>query len=119
LCRVNHKPVKPRSVALDYRLGISYLASMAIRLLLTLLALMTGLAAQLSPAQARVGAGSDTEIGEVAGAVASQGRHSAIALVCPPLQRLGWRPRTVRSLEPTRTGAVLPAVLQGIDRARE
>src|ERR1700751_1308187 len=93
------KPPISHPVALDERLVISYLARMATRLLLTLLALLTGLAAQLSPAQARVGAGVNTEIGATAGCAAPQRRNVSARLVCPPLQRRTALSRAAHGLD--------------------
>jgi hypothetical protein len=108
-----------RSAALDVRLDFSYLPTMATRLLLTLLALLTGLAAQLSPAQARICAGVDTEIGEVASSQAVPRRSTAVALNGPPLQTHALRGHAVTTFAIVMLAAVTPAVLQGIDRARE
>jgi hypothetical protein len=92
---------------------------MATRLVLTLLALLTGLAAQLSPAQARICAGVDTEIGEVARAPADQRRCAAISLTCPPIERRALCRQAAPGFVPSRLAAAMPGVLQGIDRARE
>jgi hypothetical protein len=92
---------------------------MAMRLLLTLLALLTGLAAQIGPAQARVGTGVDTEIGEVARSGAIQRRCTTKTLVCPPLQRQAWHLRAAMGFDRAEPAPPVPAVLQGIDRARE
>jgi hypothetical protein len=93
-------------------------AAMANRLFLTLLALLTGLAAQLAPAQARVGA-------EQAAAVALAAPVAARAAAAPAeLARLpepGWRhARMVARGEARRLDPVRPVatVLVGIDRAR-
>ena len=92
---------------------------MATRLVLTLLALLTGLAAQLNPAQARICAGVDTEIGEVAGPQTAQRRCAAIALTGPPIERRALHERAVPGFVPTTCAPAMPGVLQGIDRARE
>jgi hypothetical protein len=113
------KPAIYRAVALDERLAISYLASMATRLVLTLLALLTGLAAQLSPAQARICAGVDTEIGEVSGTSIAQRRSAAAVLAHPPIKRLALHEQAAPGLVPARVALAVPGVLQGIDRARE
>jgi hypothetical protein len=91
---------------------------MATRLVLTLLALLTGLAAQLSPAQARICAGVDTEIGEVAGPQAVQ-RGSVIARTSAPTERHARCERAVPGFVPSAFAPAVPGVLQGIDRARE
>jgi hypothetical protein len=92
---------------------------MATRLVLTLLALLTGLAAQLSPAQARICAGVDTEIGEVAGAQVAQRRCTATTLTCPPIERLAPHEQAAPGFMPVTLAPTKPGVLQGIDRARE
>jgi hypothetical protein len=92
---------------------------MATRLVLTLLALLTGLAAQLSPAQARICAGVDTEIGEVASPRATQRRCNTVALTCPPLQRHRLCDQAPRRIAPVALVSGSAGVLQGIDRARE
>lgn len=87
------------------------------RILLALLALMTGLAAQLGPAQAR-SCVAGTEVGAVAGHKASPARAVAAIEVCHPVQH------TVTDsahcvLPPMAQAATTPTVLIGIDRARE
>jgi hypothetical protein len=104
---------------MDESTRTSYLASMATRLLLTLLAIWTGLVAQLSPAQARACVGVNTEIGEVAETGATQRACVAAALACPPLQRQAWHSPVARTHIFVQPAPVVPAVLQGIDRARE
>jgi hypothetical protein len=92
---------------------------MATRLVLTLLALLTGLAAQLSPAQARICAGVDTEIGEVAGAIVAQRCNAAVVLTHPPIERRALHEQAAPDFAPTMRVLAMPGVLQGIDRARE
>jgi len=104
---------------LDERPFAPYLTVMATRLLLTLLALLTGLAAQFAPAQARAFRAVDTEIGPVArtgtpvrGAVAAIARPQVAVqsdLRLPILARTQDAP----------LGLSVPTVLQGIDRARQ
>ncbi len=88
------------------------------RVLLTLIALLTGLVAQVSPAQARLCAGADVEIGASArvGAVRSEARVANLDLVRAKRQRVPiaitrtvWLPLQV----------AVATVLVGIDRARE
>ena len=87
------------------------------RLLLTLLALLTGLVAQIAPAQARIGAAAGAEV-----AVQLHSVSKRVATV----SKMASRPasdnvsRLVPSqlLTPQRTTPT-PAVLTGIDRARE
>lgn len=92
---------------------------MANRLFLTLLALMTGLAAQIGPAQARVNAAAGAEIGAVATfAVAKASSVAAVQV----RREFGGRGRadTEQGLEPVQAADFAPlSVLTGIDRARE
>ena len=106
-------------VALDERLVFSYLALMATRLLLTLLALLTGLAAQMSPAQARIRADGASEVGVFVAITrnerAAVARPSASA---PQIdRRRGQAPCAVVMLR--RDADCAPPVMLGIDRARE
>lgn len=113
------KSVSPGKVQMDERARTSYLTPMATRLLLTLLAVLTGLVAQLSPAQARACVGVNTEIGEAAETDAAQRSCTAVALACPPLQRQAWPLPAARMHVFVQPAPLVPAVLQGIDRARE
>ena len=92
---------------------------MATRLVLTLLALLTGLAAQLSPAQARICAGVDTEIGDVVGMTVARRHSTAVALARPAIARHAPYKQAVPGFVPTAPAPAMPGVLQGIDRARE
>jgi hypothetical protein len=107
-----------RFLALDGRLGISYLAAMATRLLLTLLALLTGLATQLSPAQARIRA---EGAGAIAGlAVVAQSERAAVVRTqapARPAERWSRREPCVAVANPQAECA--PTVRLRIDRARE
>ena len=90
-----------------------------IRLLLSLLALMSGLAVQAAPAQARLCVAHDTEIGVSAPArVAAHAavRVAALAVVqrAPAAQAMG---RALRL--PAAFVVARPGVLIGIDRARQ
>lgn len=104
---------------LDDRQARPYLAPMATRLLLTLLALLTGLAAQFAPAQARVARPTETEIGDIAQTSADQLHVVTAALQVAPARPVAWR------LIAQASSLALPqfpgqaTVLQGIDRARE
>lgn len=88
------------------------------RLLLTLLALLTGLAAQLSPAQAAVGGALEVEIGALQDAQ-DVGRLAAgiTAQAVPTTShaRTNDAPRPA----PAYGAPAVATVLQGIDRARE
>lgn len=92
---------------------------MANRLFLTLLALLTGLAAQIAPAQARVCAQQTAAIAVAAPAVA---RVAAAPAALARLPEPGWR--HARMVSRDQVGGVqlaLPTatVRIGIDRARE
>lgn len=92
---------------------------MATRLLLTLLALLTGLAAQLSPAQARIRADGASAVGAVVAVAQSQreavARPSAPAR--PVVRRASQRACTVMILR-IEADCARPVML-GIDRAHE
>ena len=92
---------------------------MATRLLLTLLALLTGLAAQFAPAQARVCGSVGTEIGAAVGTGAVQVRTAAVTLRALPVQHTAAQLRLVTTTGPIVCQAQPATVLQGIDRARE
>jgi hypothetical protein len=89
------------------------------RFVLTLLAVLAGLAAQFTPAQARAGVLADTEIGAVASAVPLKRNAASVlpARSCGEIRALG----RVERLRPARCQPVLAlvTVLPGIDRARE
>lgn len=89
------------------------------RLLITLLALLTGLVAQVSPAAATARVGGQTEIGALA-AQTGQLRRGAV-LAGGIVREAVSRPRRIEaSLAPSGPDPVLPrTVLIGIDRARE
>ncbi len=89
------------------------------RFLLTFLALLTGLAATGTPAAARMRLGDGAEIGAVAGLVeagcqaeCAQGVALPVAQITRLLLQAG-NPRAAYA------AALVPAVLTGIDRARE
>ena len=92
---------------------------MAMRLLLTLLALLTGLAAQFAPAQARVCGSAGTEIGASIDTAAVQVRAAAVAARdLPSRDRAAELPLFIGA-SPVVCQASPATVLQGIDRARE
>lgn len=107
------------SCGLDELVASPYLAGMARRLLLTLLALLTGLAAQGSPAQARGCVADRTEIGAYAQLSAAQEqRVSAVrARVSGPVSTRDDPECPAMAMLPE-TGRA-PAVRIGADRARE
>jgi hypothetical protein len=88
------------------------------RLLLAFLALLTGLVTQVSPAQARLGAASETEIGALERVHAATPSAAALAAIDGPAARQdrrdGQRPRPV-----PRPQVFVPTVLFGPDRAFE
>lgn len=92
---------------------------MATRLLLTLLALLTGLAAQFAPAQARAFRPAATEIGAVARTGAPV--RGAVAVIARPniLPHANLRVPIRRQPQDAPLGLSVPTVLQGIDRARQ
>ncbi|MCB2059165.1 MAG: hypothetical protein R3E09_08040 [Novosphingobium sp.] len=108
-----------RALALDERVLSPYLAFMANRLFITLLALLTGLAAQVGPAQARSCAASSAEIGAVA-SVMAEGRlaipESLAFATGAPRERKASEFHALATRSEVR---LVPAVLTGIDRARE
>lgn len=97
----------------------SYLSRAMNRFLLTMLALLTGLVAQVSPAQAALRAGGEAEIGSV------QAVRSAVRLARQVAVRVAGE-STVPALAERDDAAALPrfglaqnAVRIGIDRARQ
>lgn len=111
-------PIAPPT--LDVRLARPYLAGMAHRLFLTLLALLTGLAAQNAPAQARVQqAGEQSEIGAT---LVLSGMESIVQTV----QEEGSAPNGVLRIREDSIGPMhghdkyfWPTVRLRVDRARE
>ena len=87
------------------------------RLLLTLLALLTGLVAQTAPAQARVGGAAGAEV-----TIQLPGSSKRAAIVSHatsrPAAAKNWNLRQSSVFTPQQTGQT-PTVLIGIDRARE
>jgi len=92
---------------------------MAKRLLLTLLALLAGLAAQLTPAQARSSAAVDVEIGASTGIVLCA--RPSVAGTPLPSSRKWARHASADETQPAIGEPFVPVatVLPGIDRARE
>ena len=92
---------------------------MTSRLLLTLLALLTGLAAQAGPAEARIHAARSAEMSAVA-ARDGEVRTSIPAILMR--NRISAGPGRLpvgRQMLPQAAVAPVPTVLAGIDRARE
>src|SRR5262245_43002488 len=87
------------------------------RLMLALLALLTGLATQLNTAQARACASPETEIGAIAGMRVSQPCAAVVMPVPAPIEhRLLVQEN---SPAPAAFAVVVSPVLPGVDRARE
>ena len=102
---------------LDERLNCPYLSRWMTRLLLTLLALLTGLVAQIAPTQARIGGAAGAE---VAVQLPSISKRVAIVSQAPrrPDSDSVWELVPSQLLTPQRT-APTHTVLTSIDRARE
>jgi hypothetical protein len=93
---------------------------MANRLILTLLALLTGLAAQIGPADARASQVASMQVDSVLETAASRAPRAPVALARLPEPGLRNARRHAPALVPVGLLAVAaPAVLAGIDRARE
>lgn len=90
------------------------------RILLALLALLTGLSAQVSPAHARIGSGSDTEIGSVE-TLRNSSRPTVVQSDGPaaPVARQERRSREANRVRSGGQRIRIPSVLLGIDRAYE
>lgn len=92
---------------------------MATRLLLTLLALFTGLAAQMSPAQARIRAVGTSEVGAFAAIVRNESAAIARPITRTPLADPGTRADRCAIVIMRQDAECAPPVMLGIDRARE
>lgn len=103
---------------LDERLASPYLAAMANRLFLTLLALLTGLVAQVGPAQARVAA-RHADVGAVVCIGQGQRQGQPESRAAPPLRCVEARRDEARPPLFPRGRWQAPTVLPGIDRAHE
>jgi len=104
----------------DYSHRRSYLSRMANRLILTLLALLTGLAAQIGPVEARASQVACMQVGSVVEAASAKAPRAPVALARLPEPGL----LNARRHAPAFGGAepfaiAAPAVFTGIDRARE
>ncbi|WP_067733035.1 hypothetical protein [Novosphingobium naphthalenivorans] len=92
---------------------------MANRLLLTLLALLTGLAAQIGPAEARASQVASMQVAVLGEAAQAKAPRAPVALArLPEPGRLNTR-RHAPALTQAPMALAVPAVLTGIDRARE
>ncbi|EQB09958.1 hypothetical protein [Novosphingobium lindaniclasticum] len=92
---------------------------MANRLLLTLLALLTGLAAQIGPADARASQVASLQVVLTEAAVAAKAPRAPVALAQLPEPGFRSVRRQAPPLVETPDSLAIPAVLTGIDRARE
>ena len=104
----------------DYRASRPYLHLMANRLILTLLALLTGLAAQIGPAEARSSQVASVQVGAVIQTASVRAPRAPAALAHLPEPGLRNARRHAPALvvvDPLVLAA--PTVLTGIDRARE
>ena len=90
------------------------------RIVLALLALMTGLVAQAGPVQARMNGGADTEIGVADGSRGATRPSSVqIQAVDAPAAQKQRRERQASRIRPSRGQVYIPSVLFGPDRALE
>lgn len=97
----------------------SYLTGMFNRLLLTLLALMTGFAAQLGPGEARASQVASSQVAVVGELTPAKAPRAPVALArLPEPGRLNTR-RQAPARVATPVARLVPTVLPGIDRARE
>jgi hypothetical protein len=92
---------------------------MAHRLILTLLALLTGFAAQVGPADARVSQVSAVQVLPLREAAAAKAAKAPVALARLPEPGLRNTRRHAPSLVATPAPVAVATVLTGIDRARE
>jgi len=107
------------ALPLDGRVPNPYLTATMNRLLLTLLVLLTGLAAQVSPAQASVRASGESGIEAVQPArVASDLAQRVCVRAASPAGQQVDAERSATEL-PVLTAVVAAGVRIGIDRARE
>lgn len=89
------------------------------RFILALLALFAGLAAQATPAQARMNGAGDTEIGAVDSTRGARPAAAQSASVAAPVVRQERRDREADRIRPVRPPVFIPSVLFGADRAFE
>ncbi|WP_454797012.1 hypothetical protein [Novosphingobium lindaniclasticum] len=92
---------------------------MANRLLLTLLALLTGLAAQIGPADARASQVASLQVVLIEAAVAAKAPRAPVALAQLPEPGLRNTRRHAPPLVAVPESPAVPTVFTGIDRARE
>ena len=103
---------------MDARHGNPYLAPVMLRRLLTLAAILSGLAAIAAPAEARVAAVEQVRIAAV-GEHALQAQAQAPAHIAGQLQSAVASGTGLSRSEGADFGLAVPAVQTGIDRARE
>lgn len=104
---------------LDGPVARPYLPLAMIRFLLTLLALLTGLGAQVSPAQASMRSGGETEIGAIGELAGAAGLAARVAAHAQPTARTSALADEAMTGPMPRLPVAVPAVRIGIDRARE
>ena len=97
----------------------SYLAAMVNRLFLTLLALLTGLAAQTGPAHARIRSGGESEIGLTAAVPCAERIEQMAHVVLARAVDAGAGPSAVSPPALVSRTGVHPVVRLRSDRARE
>ena len=104
----------------DYSPRASYLPQMANRLLLTLLALMTGLAAQLSLGEARASQVASMQVAALREVPAANAMRAPAGLAhLPEPRQRGVGMQAYARLVAAPRSPVAPTVLAGIDRAHE
>jgi hypothetical protein len=103
---------------LDALLPSPYLSPAMNRFLLTVLALLTGLAAQVSPAQAALRGGSGAEVGAVE-AVRGGARLVVRVAIVAKARGEGFAQRFGQAAILPDFGIAAPGIRIGIDRARE
>jgi hypothetical protein len=90
------------------------------RILLAVLALLAGLFAQVTPAQARLSGNSDTEINSVESVRGTaRGTSTQSAPAEAPAARAERREREATHVRPSRSRVIIPSVFLGVDRAIE
>lgn len=105
---------------MDYSASPPYLLHMVNRLLLTLLALLTGLSAQIGPAEARVSQVASMQVAVLGEQPSAKPSRAPVALAqLPEPGRLNTRRHAATYRAVLAPRVVLLPVLTGIDRARE
>ena len=98
----------------------TYIATQMNRFFLTLLALLTGLTVQGTPAHARLAGVADTEIGTVEGGRAAvRAPVGQVSAIDAPVTRQERKQRDATRIRAPRARVYIPAVQYGVDRAHE